>query len=82
MSSRMGSPRAFVAVLALLPLLPLGALVARDLLWDYFGLVNTETPQGSLWAWEVWAVAGVCWLSAIGVWWGLRGELRRQRAPE
>ena len=56
-----------IMMLALLPLIPLLVLIGRDMLYSYLQIPNTETPQGNLYAWELWVIAGVCWLSALGV---------------
>ena len=63
--SWLSHPRAFAAILALLPLVPLVVLYARDWLYAYFQIANSETPQASVLAWELWAIAAVCWSTAL-----------------
>lgn len=63
-----------LGVLAALPLIPFGVLAARDWVYAQLHLVNNETPQGTVTAWELWVVAAVCWGTALVVAavWGTR----------
>ena len=70
--------RIFTTILVAAPLLPLTVLFLRDSLYRYFGWPNTETPQASFAAWELYLIAGVCWLTAAAVAVGLRRENRRR----
>ena len=68
------------AALACLPLVPYGVLAGRDWLWQWLDIPLVDTPQGTLYAWELWVIAAVSWGTLAAVAAGdMLASLRRPR---